>query len=313
MASVIPGRIWVITGSNSGLGLAMAEHVLSQGDTVIATARSIEKFPVSLRELGARPLILDLESSDEEIRRVALEAIGIFGRVDVLVNNAGTNSAVGPTEEIEMEAVRQQFQQNLFGTFAFTQPFTTHFRLRRSGHILNVSSIASDLNFPSLGVYSGSKSALDSVTEALATEVAPFGVRVHILMPGYFSTNIFNSHPLHTPDNPNPPGLSQVYTLDSQGYNIVNRLPHAMRAGDPQKFAKRVYEIVTDSGIAKDVRVNEQPWLRIPMSSGGGEAVLQKVEFKFEGFKATEPLWRSTDVTETEARTGESLDSSRTR
>lgn len=162
-------------------------------------------------------------------------------------------------------------------------------------------------------MYSGSKSALDSVIEALATEVAPFGVRVHILMPGYFSTNIFNSQPLHTPDNPNPPGLSKVYTLDSQGYNVINRLPHTMRAGDPQKFAERVYEIVTDSGIAKDVMVNEQPWLRIPMSSGGGEGVLQKVEVNLEGFKATEPLWRSTDVTEIEPRTGDSLDSSRTR
>ncbi|KAI0338403.1 NAD-P-binding protein [Trametopsis cervina] len=307
---VPPTCIWVITGSNSGLGLAIAEHVLSQGDTVIATVRSMEKFPASLRDGGARPLILDLESSDEDIRRAAVEAIGIFGRVDVLVNNAGTNSAVGPIEEIGMDAVRQQFQQNFFGALAFTQPFIAHFRLQHSGHILNISSIGSYMNRAALGVYSGSKSAFDSVSEALATEVAPYGVRVYIIMPGYFPTNIFSSHPQYTPDHPDDegtpvaPGLSKVYTLESQGYNIINRIPRIMRAvgkgGDSAKLARRLYEIVTDSGIAKEIRLKEQRWIRIPMGQDGGEAILQKLEANLEGFKDTEPIWRSTDTAEAE-------------
>ncbi|KAI0338418.1 NAD-P-binding protein [Trametopsis cervina] len=299
-------RIWVITGSNSGLGLAIAEHVLSQGDTVIATVRSIDKFPASLRDGGALPVILDLESSDQEIKQAAQEAIGIFGRVDVLVNNAGTCFTVGPVEEVGMHDIRRQFQQNLFGAVAFTQPFIAHFRLQHSGHILNMSSIGSYLNLPTLGFYSGSKSAFDSVSEALATEVAPYGVRVYIIMPGYFPTNILLSNPLYTPDHPSTegipvsPDLTKVYTLESQGYNILNRIPRTGKGGDPTELARRLYEIVTDSGIAKETRLKERPWIRIPMGQEGGEAISQKLEANLEGFKGTEPIWRSTDLTKAE-------------
>ncbi|KAI0338402.1 NAD(P)-binding protein [Trametopsis cervina] len=305
MASANPGRIWVITGSNTGLGRAIAEHVLSQGDTVIATVRSIEKFPDSLRDGGARPLILDLERSDEEIRRMAVEAIGIFGRVDVLVNNAGTLSSVGPLEELGMDAIRRQFQQNFFGAVAFTQPFITHFRLQHSGHILNISSVGSYMNHASVGVYAGAKSAFDSVSDALAAEVAPYGVRVYIIMPGYFPTNIFFAHSQYTlshGDNkevPVAPNLSKVYTLESQGYNFINRIPRTLRGGDSTKLARRLYEIVTDSGIAKEIKLKEQPWIRILMGEESTD-VIRKTETILEGFKATEPISRSTSINEAE-------------
>ncbi|KAI0687093.1 NAD-P-binding protein [Cytidiella melzeri] len=298
-------RVWVITGASSGLGLAMATYMLAQGDQVIATVRSLHKFPQVLEDAGAKPLVLDFTSSDAEIIQAGSSAIEIHGHVDVLVNNAGSNSGVGPVEEIEMDDIRSQFQTNLFGPIAFSKPFITHFRTRRSGHILNLSSISSMTSWPSFAAYTGSKAGLDSFTDALASELAPFGVRVHLVLPGYFPTNIFLSHPHYKPasnasEMPVATGLSKIYTEESQGYNLINTLPRGAEAkgwiGDMEKFSMRMYEIVTDTGLAKEMKVNERPWLRVPMGSDCGVNVQTKLLGIIENFKAIEPLWRSTDL-----------------
>ncbi|KAI0090612.1 NAD-P-binding protein [Irpex rosettiformis] len=301
-------RVWVITGTSSGLGLAMAKYMLSQGDKVIATVRSLEKFPSVLEEGGAKPLIVDFNNSDDEVICAAKTAIEFYGRVDVLVNNVGGNSGVGPVEEISMDDIRSQFQTNLFGPIAFSKPFITHFRTRRAGHVLNLSSLSSMLSHPSFAAYTGSKAGLDSFTDALAAELAPFGVRVHLVLPGYFPTNIFVSHPHFktTDTTPGPTempvaeGLSQVYTEESQGWNLINTLPRNAQArgwmGDMDKFATRIYEIVTDTGMAKELGINDEPWLRVPMGSDCGFLVQSKLNGILDNFKATEPFWRSTDV-----------------
>ncbi|KAI0821041.1 NAD-P-binding protein [Irpex lacteus] len=298
-------RIWVVTGTSSGFGLAIAKHALSEGDKVIATVRSLDKFPVALKEAGAHPLVLDLNDTDANIRAAAEAAIKVYGRVDVLVNNAGSTNAVAPLEELEVEGLRRQFQENLYGTIAFTQPFVTHFRVRRSGHIINISSMAAHLNFPSFGAYSASKAALDSMSHALAQEVALYGVKVHIIEPGYFTTNILAKNPLYTlnpasNEAPLAPGLSKIYTELSQGYNLVNRMPGiaaAMgRVGDNDLLARRLYEIATDTGIAKELEVNGSgPRLRIPLGSDSGEALVGGITALLENYKAVEPIWRSTD------------------
>jgi NAD(P)-dependent dehydrogenase (short-subunit alcohol dehydrogenase family) len=204
-----------------------------------------------------------------------------------------------------MQDIRLQFQTNLFGPVAFSKPFITHFRARRAGHILNISSISSMTSYPSFAAYTGSKAGLDSFTDALAKELAPFGVRVHLVLPGYFPTNIFVSHPHYkvgtTPSEiPIATGLSEIYTEESQGYNLMNTLPRGAEArgwiGDMEKFAMRVYEIVTDTGLAKDLNINARPWLRVPMGSDCGFVVQQKLNGILGNVKAIEPLWRSTDV-----------------
>lgn len=124
------------------------------------------------------------------------------------------------------------------------QPLITHFRTRRSGHILNISSVGSMTSYPSFAAYTGSKAALDSFTDALYHELAPFGVRVHLILPGYFPTNIFVSHPQYSDSGPQEVpvalGLSEVYTKQSQGYNLINALPRASEAmglvGDMCKY-----------------------------------------------------------------------------
>lgn len=205
-----------------------------------------------------------------------------------------------------VEGLRRQFQENLYGTIAFTQPFVTHFRVRRSGHIINISSMAAHLNFPSFGAYSASKAALDSMSHALAQEVALYGVKVHIIEPGYFTTNILAKNPLYTlnpasnEEAPLAPGLSKIYTELSQGYNLVNRMPGIAaatgRVGDNDLLARRLYEIATDTGIAKELEVNGSgPRLRIPLGSDSGEALVGGITALLENYKAVEPIWRSTD------------------
>ncbi|KAI0090609.1 NAD-P-binding protein [Irpex rosettiformis] len=302
----MPERVWVITGTNSGFGLAIARYALAQGDKVIGTVRSLEKFPASLKDFSAQPIVLDLNDSDETLKQAAESAIRIYGRVDVLVNNAGTNSAIGPVEELKLDNIRRQFQENLFGIVAFTQPFIAHFRVRRSGHIINISSMASHMNHPSLGAYCASKSAIDSFSESLAKEVSMFGVRVHIIEPGYFPTNIFVTHPNYTPGNaslqhvPVAPGLSKIYTDTAQGYNVLNIMPRmgeaTGRVGDVDVLARRVYEVVTDTGMARELEVNERPRLRIPLGSDSGEGISSSLKAAIENHQAIEPIWRSTDI-----------------
>lgn len=189
---------------------------------------------------------------------------------------------------------------------AFTQPFIAHFRTRRTGVIFNVSSLMSMINIPSFGTYCACKSAVESYTEALAAELAIYGVRVHVLQLGYFPTNILLKHPnfvkgdMSMTDIPIADGLSKVYTDQSQGYNFTNLLPRLSIArgqvGDSKVLAERVFEIVTDTGLAKEVGVKEKGWVRLPFGSGTGESLLPKVEKLVENYKDVEPIWRSTDM-----------------
>ncbi|GBE84245.1 Uncharacterized oxidoreductase [Sparassis crispa] len=286
-------KVWVITGANSGIGLALAQYVLSQGDKVIATVRSMAKFTDSLK--GAEPLILDLNAPDAEIRQAGEAALKVYGHVDVLVNNAAFG-VVGPVEELDMEDVRKQFQTNVFGTIAFTQAFLPHFRERKSGHILNVTSLGAFYNLPQWGAYHGSKAALDAFSESLSYEVEPYNIRVLVIMPGHFSTKFFGaSLPLGK--------TSTIYTDLKQGYNTLAELPKAHVAGkqigDVAKLAQRVYEVVYGTGLAKGLvesQGGKRSWMRVPLGPDAGEYTLEKLAAVKENVEVFEKIWRSTDV-----------------
>lgn len=300
-------RVWVITGSSSGLGLATALRALKEGEKVIATVRSPAKFPQELRAAGAQQLILDLDGTDEHIRKAAQQAIAIYGHVDVLVNNAGTNiNGYGPIEELSMQEIRQHFQSNLFGTLAFTQPFIAHFRTRRTGHIINVSSLAAGLSAPAWGPYNASKLALESFSETLAKELTLFNVKVTIIVTGYFPTKIFRTHPAYVEDGKNSEFAtahrSTVYTdPETQGYDSMNWRPRQAEAagfvGDQEKFAARLFEIGAQRGFAYEV-MKDAPrgWVKVPCGSDAGSFILKQLEDTVQNFKAFEPIWRSTDV-----------------
>ena len=176
-------KVWFITGTSSGFGRLLAEEVLAKGERVVATARKpevlqdlIEKYPET-----ARAVKLDVTNLDDAKNSVA-EAVKSFGRIDVLVNNAGY-ALVGAIEEASAEQVKQQFDTNFFGVLNVTREVLPILRQQKSGHIVNISSLVGFSAFPLLGLYSASKFALEGLTESLAAEVAPFGIKMMIVEP----------------------------------------------------------------------------------------------------------------------------------
>ncbi|WCM25049.1 SDR family oxidoreductase [Sphingomonas sp. QA11] len=167
----------LITGCSSGFGLETARLFLEKGWKVVATMRNPKR---DLLPASDNLTILPLDVTDPAS---VASAFGEAGEIDVLVNNAGFGAAV-PIELIEPETARQLFETNMLGTLATVQAVLPRFRERRSGTIINVTSTATLRPLPLVSVYRASKAAVNALTESLAVEVEPFGVRVHIVLPG---------------------------------------------------------------------------------------------------------------------------------
>ncbi|MET9243830.1 SDR family NAD(P)-dependent oxidoreductase [Nonomuraea sp. NPDC003709] len=184
-------RVWFITGASRGLGRAFAEAALAAGDRVVAAARDLGPL-ADLAAAHPDSLVrLTLDVRDRAaVQKVVDEAAAAFGRLDVVVNNAGT-LLFGMVEEATEEQIRAQFEVNFFGAVWVAQAVVPHLRAQGSGHILQVTSMGSGGGFASVGFYAASKSALDSVSQALAMEVAPFGIKVTIVQPGGYGTDLF--------------------------------------------------------------------------------------------------------------------------
>jgi len=183
------GRVLLITGSSSGFGLSLAERALARGLRVAVTARR----PEAVRELCDRypgqalPLRMDV-TVPEQVSAGIAAAVDAFGRLDVVVNNAGYG-LIGGVEEVSEEQIRAQFETNVFGALTVTRSVLPHFRSRGSGHFVQISSVAGQGTLPALGIYCASKWALEAFSEALAAEVTPLGIRVTIVEPGAFRTD----------------------------------------------------------------------------------------------------------------------------
>jgi NAD(P)-dependent dehydrogenase (short-subunit alcohol dehydrogenase family) len=182
-------KVWFITGASTGFGRLLAKEVLKAGGRVIATARKMEQIAELARLYPdtARTFALDV-TKPAQIEAVAADAISAFGRIDVLVNNAGYGIAGGIEEATEAEFM-PIFETNVFGLMRVTRAFLPQFRKQRSGHILNLSSMAGLAGSPGWGFYNASKFAVEGFSEALAAEMAPLGVKVTIIEPGPFRTD----------------------------------------------------------------------------------------------------------------------------
>jgi len=180
---------WLITGVSSGFGLELARVALSRGDTVVGTVRQraqADRFE-QLAPGRAHAVLLDVTRTDDVLPAVQ-QAIRRAGHLDVLVNNAGYG-LFGAVEEASDAEARHLMDTNFFGALAVIRAVLPHLRERRAGHIFSIASVAGAIGFPGCGLYSASKFALEGMSEALATEVAPFGIRVTIVEPGGFRTN----------------------------------------------------------------------------------------------------------------------------
>ncbi|MFG2376906.1 SDR family oxidoreductase [Streptomyces sp. NPDC048504] len=182
-------KIWFITGASRGFGREWAIAALERGDSVAATARDLSMLEDLRAEHGERllPLRLDVTDRDADFAAVR-QAHERFGRLDVVVNNAGYGH-FGMVEELTESEARAQLETNLFGALWITQAALPFLREQGSGHILQVSSIGGISAFPLVGIYHASKWALEGMSQALAQEVAPFGIKVTLIEPGGFATD----------------------------------------------------------------------------------------------------------------------------
>jgi len=268
-------RVWFITGCSTGFGRELAKAVLARGERVVATARKVEEvqdFEESGPEL-ARAVRLDV-TDPEEVSGAVDAALDAFGRIDVLVNNAGYGS-MGGVEEISDEEIRRQFEVNVFGVLNITRAVLPHMRERRQGHIINISSVGGFVGVPGFGIYNGTKFAVEGISEALALETEPLGIHITIVEPGAFRTDWAGRSLAAAPaidDYRETVGQTREYISNENGN----------QQGNPRLAAEAMISAVEA----------DEPPLRLPL----GDDALGMIREKLDSVKRETDTWETTIV-----------------
>ena len=266
-------KVWFITGCSSGFGKALSELLLKEGELVVATARQLDSL-LHLRALAKNPkqlltLALDVTKTDQ-IQAAVTTAISHFGRIDVCVNNAGYG-AVGALEEVSEKEIRAVFDTNVFGLIEVSRAITPYFRKQKSGRFINLSSVAGMVALPGASIYAATKFAVEGFSEALAGELAPFGVKLTIIEPGGVRTEFANRSLKVAPYHPD---YSEALAVSRKYYETIG----GNQPGDPVACAKLMMEIGR----------HPNPPLRLIM----GKIALGRVEKKLEEYAKEREVWR---------------------
>ncbi|WP_406089641.1 oxidoreductase [Kitasatospora purpeofusca] len=273
------GRVWLITGANSGFGLALAEAALAAGDTVVAAVRRPETLaePAGAHPGRLVPVRLDVTDHDR-IAAVVADTAERYGRIDVLVNNAG-RGLLGAVEEYTDRELRDLMDLHFFGPAALTRAVLPHMRERGAGAVVQMSSMGGRFTFPGVGAYSATKFALEGLSEALAKEVAGFGIKVLIVEPGAFRTSFAERGALAF--------ATALPVYDGIVGPVREGLPESAgkQLGDPEKAAAAIL-------AALDA---ERTPLRLLLGSDAVDAVLGALEESVEELRTWESVGRSTD------------------
>ncbi|MFJ3483197.1 oxidoreductase [Pseudomonas sp. NPDC090202] len=186
-------KVWMITGASRGLGAYIAKAALASGDRVVVTARNARALDECFSQGADQVLRQTLDVTDQQQANAVVDAaLTHFGRIDVLVNNAGYGQ-LGPFETNTQADVEQQFQTNVFGVFNLCRAVLPLMRAQRSGQVFNLSSVSGLVGMGGASLYSASKFAVEGFSEALAQEVAGFGIRVTLVEPGVFRTDFLDA------------------------------------------------------------------------------------------------------------------------
>lgn len=182
-------KVWFITGCSTGFGRSLAQEVLQNGERVAVTARNTDDIQELVNQFPETAFAIQLDvTNPEQVKNAVQQALDKFGRIDVLVNNAGIGY-FGALEESEEAEVRRMFEINFFGLAAVTNAVLPSMRAQRSGHIINISSVGGMVAFPGIGFYNASKFAVTGYSEALAKEVGALGIKVTVIAPSGFRTD----------------------------------------------------------------------------------------------------------------------------
>ncbi|MCF2497844.1 oxidoreductase [Dyadobacter chenhuakuii] len=236
-------KIWFVTGASKGLGLTLVQKLLANGYKVAATSRSREDLQKAVGNDSPQFLALATDLKSEASVQESIEkTVAHFGRIDVVVNNAGYG-LLGSVEELTDSEVRDNFEINVFGVFTVIRKAMPYLRTQRSGHILNISSIGGFMGgFPGFGAYCATKFAVNGMSESLAEEVRSFGVHVTVVEPGYFRTNFLTDSSIGLP-KVQIEDYKEVRDSQNAHQNDIN----GKQPGDPEKAADAMIRIVAEA------------------------------------------------------------------
>ncbi|RZF29185.1 SDR family NAD(P)-dependent oxidoreductase [Paraburkholderia sp. UYCP14C] len=282
MANVQQGgfkRVWFITGASRGIGALIAEAALADGNAVVAAGRKVAAI---VERLGESPALLPVEldvTNEAQAKAAVQAAVEKFGRVDVLVNNAGFG-LLGAVEESADKDVRRMYDTNVFGLLNVTRAVLPTMRANRSGHVINISSIGGYRAAAGFGVYSSTKFAVEGITEALHAELKPLGIHATVVEPGYFRTDFLDASSLIV-----APEVIEDYDETAGAVRRKAMQMNHNQPGDPTKLAAAMVALVDAA----------TPPLRLPLGTDTLAAIAAKNASVTQEMEDWKQLSSSTD------------------
>ncbi|CAB3835315.1 oxidoreductase [Achromobacter dolens] len=272
-------KVWFITGASRGLGALIAEAALADGNAVVAAGRNPAAITERLGQApGLRAVALDV-TRPEQAQAAVAAALQAFGRIDVLVNNAGFG-LLGAVEESSDANVRRMYDTNVFGLLNVTRAALPAMRERRAGHVINISSIGGFRSGAGFGAYCSTKFAVEGLTEALHDELAPLGIHATVVEPGYFRTDFLDATSLVVA----PGEIADYAATSGQVRRRAVDLNH-QQPGDPVRLAAAMVELANAA----------EPPLRLPLGSDTLAAIAEKLAYVARETETWQALARSTD------------------
>lgn len=254
-------RVWFITGASRGFGALIAKEAFEAGDAVVAAARNPQTV---IDRLGSHPNLLPvaLDVTDEaQAQAAATEAVKRFGKIDILINNAGYG-LLGAVEEATAAEIEKIYATNVFGLLKVTRAVLPHMRRARAGHVINISSIGGYISLPGWGVYCSTKFAVEALTESLSAELQPLGIKATVVEPGFFRTDFLDESSLAV----SPSAIADYAETPAGAMRAFAGDHNHAQPGDPIRFAKAMLSLANAAN----------PPLRMPFGSDTVAAIEAK-------------------------------------
>jgi len=267
-------KVWIITGCSTGFGRELAKATIEAGYNVVVTARNLRAISDLVSDNSDNVLAMELDvTKPDQIEKAVKAAIAKFGRIDVLVNNAGIGYFSSNEEAVE-EETRKMFEINFWGLMRMTNAVLPYMRSRRSGHIINISSTGGLASFPGVGYYNATKYAVEGISESLAKEAAPFNIHVTLIEPSNFRTDWSGRSAAKT--------KSAIKEYEELIAPFINGETHGQEPGDPEKAAEAII------GVAE----SEAPPLRLLLGTEAYNVVVKKYAESLKHFEK----WREVSL-----------------
>lgn len=275
-------KVWFITGAGSGIGTGIAKAAWRAGDRVVATGRNLDKVRGAYRDVAAENIaFIQLDVADEARAKTAVDqAVKQFGRIDVVVNNAGY-SLLGNFEEMTTAEIQRQFATNFYSVMYVMRAVLPVMRKQRSGHIINISSVAGLVGLKHCAAYGATKFAVEGLSLSVATEVEQFGIKITVVAPGFFRTDLLDARNVRWPSN-----VIEDYAAEGNIQETWSAY-HGKQQGDPAKLGEVLVKI---AGM-------EKPPKQFLAGSDALTVVVPVLEARLQEMRAYEDLSKSTDGT----------------